>query len=161
MLMECKVEKFQMSPCFATSTVPHNGTKEGIYKLNKPTTVSTKGTGQFTEISTQLLNKNNCSSNANVALNLCPGGNEIDISINGTTLMANKSSLQITIGHFTISINSLIDRPCDYPLLPNVVPVFSVVKGTPLHIVLGDSPDVRATLPFSKSNYCCNIPLLL
>ena len=138
MLMECKVENFQMSPSFATSTVPHNGTQEGMYKCNKPTTELTKRTGQLTEASTQQLNKNNCSNktdNANVALNLCPDGSEIDISINGTTLKANKSSIHITIGNFTININSL-GGPCDFPL-PNIVPVISVTQGTPLHIVLG------------------------
>ena len=85
----------------------------------------------------------------NVALNLCPDGSEINISINGTTLDATKTSLNVTIGNFTININSLIKE--DVPL-PSLMAVFSVIQGTPLHVVLGDSPDVKATLAFSKLN---------
>ena len=151
--MEHKVEKFQMSPCFVASTLPYNGTQERIHKSSKPVTVLRKRSSQFIEVlPTELLKNNRPTEEAgddNVALNLCPDGSEINISINGTTLNATKTSLNITIGNFTININSLIKQ--DAPL-PSLMAVFSITQGTPLHVVLGDSPDVRATLPFSKLN---------
>ena len=149
--MECKVEKFQRSPCFATSTLPCNGTEERICQPNKPTTVLRKRSGQFIEVlPTELLEKDGpCQKmgHDNVALNLCPEGNKVNISINGTTLTATKTSLNVTIGNFTINVNSLIKE--DIPMT-SVVAVISITQGTPLHVVLGDSPDVKATLPFSK-----------
>ena len=149
--MEYRVEKFQMSPCLATSTLPCNGTQERIYRSNKPTTVLRKRSSQFIEVlSNELPKKDTLSEETghdNVALNLCPDGSEVNISINGTTLTATKSSLNVTIGNFTINVNSLIK--VDTPM-PSLVAVISITQGTPLHVVLGDSPDVKATLPFSK-----------
>ena len=149
--MENKVEKFQLSPCFATSTLSCNGTQERVNLSNKSTTVLRKRSSQFIEaLSTELLEENRPSEEAgddNVALNLCPNGNKINISINGTTLTATKASLNVTIGNFTINVNSLIKE--DTPMT-SVVAMISITQGTPLHVVLGDSPDVKATLPFSK-----------
>ena len=124
-IMEYKVEKFQMSP----STLPRNDTQERIY---------------------QSTDKPSEATSDNVALNFCPDGSEINISINGTTLNATKTSLNVTIGNFTININSLMK--VDIPM-PSIVAVISVTQRTPLHVVLGDSPDVKATLPLSKLNY--------
>ena len=153
LIMEHKVEKFQMNTYFAASTLPYNGTQEKIYKSSKPVTVLRKRSSQFTEVlPTELLKRNMPTEEAgddNVALNLCPDGSEINISINGTTLNATKTSLNITIGNFTININSLIK---EHAPMPSLMAVFSITQGTPLHVVLGDSPDVRATLPFSKLN---------
>ena len=140
--MVSKVEKFQMSPNFTTSTIPHNGTQERIYRS---TTTSRKRPSQV--LSTELLEENRPTGDSNVALNLCPDGNKINISINGTTLTATKTSLNVTIGNFTINVNSLIKQ--DTPMT-SVVALISITQGTPLHVVLGDSPDVKATLPFSK-----------
>ena len=145
------MEKFQLSPCFATSTLSCNGTQERVNLSNKSTTVLRKRSSQFIEaLSTELLEENRPSEEAgddNVALNLCPNGNKINISINGTTLTATKASLNVTIGNFTINVNSLIKE--DTPMT-SVVAMISIIQGTPLHVVLGDSPDVKATLPFSK-----------
>ena len=150
-IMEYKVEKFQMSPYSAVSVLPHNDTQEG--NKPRPTAVLTKRSSQFIEVlPTELLEENRPSEESgddNVALNLCPDGSEINISINGTTLNATKTSLNVTIGNFTININSLIKE--DAPM-PSIVAVISVTQRTPLHVVLGDSPDVKATLPFSKLN---------
>ena len=146
--MEYKVEKFQMSSYFAPSALSD---KERIYQSNKPTAVLTKRSSQFIEVlPTELLEENRPSEatgDDNVALNFCPDGSEINISINGTTLNATKTSLNVTIGNFTINVNSLMKE--DIPL-PSIVAVISVTQGTPLHVVLGDSPDVKATLPISK-----------
>ena len=147
------MENFQMNPYFAASMLPYNGTQEKNYKSSKPATVLRKRPSQFIEVlPTELSERNRPTEEAdddNVALNLCPDGSEINISINGTTLNATKTSLNVTIGSFTININSLIKE--DAPL-PSFMAVFSVTQGTPLHVVLGDSPDVRATLSFSKLN---------
>ena len=142
-----------MSPCFATSTLPCNGTQERIYRSNKPTTVLRKRSSQFIEVfPTELLEKDRpCQEigHDNVALNLCPDGSEVNISINGTTLTATKSSLNVTIGNFTINVNSESPIKVDTPM-PSSVAVISITQGTPLHVVQGDSPDVKATLAFSK-----------
>ena len=147
--MVSKVEKFEMSSYFT------NGTQERIYQS---TTTSSKRPSQV--LPTKLLEVNrpseetcddsidlNLCSNNNVALNLCPDGSEVNISINGTTLTATKSSLNVTIGNFTINVNSLIKG---HTPMPSLVAVISITQGTPLHVVHGDSPDVKATLPFSK-----------
>ena len=144
--MECKVEKFRMSPCFA-STLPHNDTQERIYQADKPITVLRKRSSQFIEVLPTENRPCEATGDDNVTLNLCPDGNEINISINGTTLNVTKTSLNVTIGNFTININSLIKEDA---LLSSKVAVISVTQGTPLHVVLGDSPDVKATLPLSK-----------
>ena len=162
--MECKVEKFQMSPYFTASTLPQNGTQEGTCKPDKPTTVLTKRSSQFTEVlQTELPKKNKSSKkldDTNVALNLCPDGSEINISINGTTLNATKTSLNVTIGNFIISINchdphTLIMQ--DEPIPPTPSQTSSVALGSfiqqnPLHVLLGESPHVTATLSLSKLN---------
>ena len=149
--MECKVEKFQMSPCCTALTLSDDGAQE---KTHKVATVLQKRSGQFIEVlPTEPPQKDRpteeCEAN-NVAFNLCPDGSKVNISINGTTLIATKTSLNVTIGKFTINVGSSLiieDAPT-----PSLVAVVSVIQGTPLHIVMGDSPDVGATLSFSKLN---------
>ena len=138
------MEKLQMSPHFASPMLQHNGSQERIRNFDKPTTVLSKKSSQVPP--TQLLAQKE-SNDADVTLNLCPNGSEINISVNETTLRATKSFLTTTIGSFTVNINSTIKQ--DAPR-PSLVPVISAIQGTPLHIVLGNSPDVRATLSLSK-----------
>ena len=96
--MECKVEKFQMSPYFTASTLPHNGTQEGTRKPDKPTTVLTKRSSQFTEVlQTELPKKNKSSKkldDTNVALNLCP---DVTSVLMGQLLMLLKHHLMLPL----------------------------------------------------------------
>ena len=156
--MESKVE---MSP---TPTLSHNGAQERIYQSNKPTTVLRKRSSQFIEVLPNELQKKDRPSEEtddNIALNLCPDGNEINISINGTTLNATKTSLNVTIGNFIININCLNPRAVimeDESLPPtptqsSLVALGSFIQQNPLHVLLGESPhDVTATLSLSKLN---------
>ena len=159
--MEYKVERFQISPCFAAShrtALPHNAaTEERTHvKSNKSTTVVGKSSSQSD--SRQQSKKSEKSDDANVALDLCSDGSKINISINGTTLTATETSLNAIIGNFTISINS--HDACtpmreDYPVppSPDELSLVAVVTtyGKPLHVAVeGNSADVKATLSLSK-----------
>ena len=137
---------------------------EGTHKSNEPTTVLRKGSNKFIEVlPTELLKKNKStekSGHNNVALNLCPDGSEINITINGTTLNATKTSLNVAIGNFTININhhdphSLIieDEPLPpTPPQPSLVALGSYIQQNPLHVLLGECPHITATLSLSKLN---------
>ena len=146
-----------MSPYFTTSTLSHNGTEEGIHKSRKPTKVLRR-TSSLLE--TRLMKRDGCSKksdDSNVALNLCPDESKINISINGTTLTATKTSLNATIGTFTISINAhtLMTGDCPGPpppLEPSLVVVITT-HGYPLHVSLEDSPCIKATHSLSKLKY--------
>ena len=150
-----RVEKFQMSPYFTASTLSHNGTEEGTHKSSKPTKVLRKSSSL---LETRLMKRDECSKKSddnNVALNLCPDGSKINISINGTTLTATKTSLNATIGAFTISINALTLMTGDAPrppIEPSLIAVYTA-HGFPLHISLEDSPCVKATHSLSKLKY--------
>lgn len=173
--MEYKVERFQISPCFAASrrtALPHNAATEerthvkSEVKSNKSTTVVGKSSSQSD--SCQQSKKSEKSDDANVAssvaLDLCSDGSKINISINGTTLTATETSLNAIIGNFTISINSndaCTPMRVDYPVPPSpdehsLVAVVTTY-GKPLHIAVeGNSADVKATLSltniFSEQN---------
>lgn len=150
-----RFEKFQMSPYSTASTPLCNGT-EGAHKSNKSAVVLGKSL-------TQLLKEDRSREKAdesNVALNLCPDGSKIDISINGTTLAVTKTFLTATIGNFTISINC--NDACtltkeDKPLSPvppkptsESVLLTSFIQQNPLHAVLEDPAHIKATLPLGK-----------
>ena len=149
--MEYKVEKFRGSSYSPALILPKNGIQEEAWKSNKSTIVSTKNSTQFIETLPAQLPEEAKSSETtvekDVVLNLCPDGSKFSININGTTLKATKTSLRATIGCFTINIDSLIP-PQDAQT--NIVQVISITQGHPLHIVLGDSPDVKATFASSK-----------
>ena len=158
--MESNVEKFQMSP---TSTLPPSGAQERIYQSNKPTTVLRKRSSQFIEVLSNELPKKDTSSEEtgddNVALNLCPDGSEVNISINGTTLTATKTSLNVTIGNFIININCCHSNPHivivkdePSPIQSSLVALGSFIQQNPLHVLLGESPHATATLSLSKLN---------
>ena len=97
------------------------------------------------------------SDDSSVALNLCPDGSSVNISINGITLTATKSSLNATIGSFIISIKcqeSDAHTPIKHyaprpPLEPSSVAVVTT-HGYPLHVAVEDSPCVKATHSLSK-----------
>ena len=155
-----KTEKFQMSPYFTASTLSHNGTEEGTHKSSKPTKVLRRSSSL---LETRLMKKDRCSEksdDSNVALNLCPDGSKISMSINGTTLTATKTSLNATIGSFIININcheSDADIPIKHyvqppPPEPSLVAVVTT-HGYPLHVTLEDSPCVKATHSLSKLKY--------
>lgn len=166
--MECKVEKFQMSPCCTASTLLRRSSLEQrhVCKSSKPATLLRRKSSQLELLSTELQKKDRPASReteedgANVALNLCPDGSEINININGTRLTATKTSLNATIGNFNISINccndacKLIKEDTPIPQPPPVPSLVALVttQGNPLHVALGDSPDVKATLSLSKFN---------
>ena len=155
--MEYKVEKFQISPSSTSLVLPRITSQEKTYKSSRPSGTALKKRSSLLELpSTQQLKENRQS---NVALNLCPDGSEINISINGTNLTATKSSLNVSIGNFTINIKSHDDYTLikeDIPLpppLPSMVGLVSVTQRNPLHVELGeDSSCVKATLPLSKLN---------
>ena len=152
-----RVEKFQMSPYFTASTLSLNGTEKGIHRSSKPTKILRRSSSL---LETRLMKKDRCSEksdDSNVALNLCPDGSKINISINGTTLTATKTSLNVTIGAFTININAhtLMTGDCPAPpppLEPSLVAVVTT-HGYPLHVTLEDSPCVKATHSLSKLKY--------
>lgn len=167
--MEYRVEKFQMSPCCTASTLPRSAgslEQRHVCKSSKPIAPLREKSNQLELLSTELQKKDRPASReteedgANVALNLCPDGSEINININGTRLTATKTSLNATIGNFNISINccndacKLIKEDTPIPQPPPVPSSVALVttQGNPLHIVLGDSPDVKATLSLSKFN---------
>ena len=157
-----QVEKFQMSPYFTASKLPCNGTQEGVCKFNKSTTMLRKSSSQLELQQTHLLRKDRPSKksdDSNVALNLSPDGSNLNISINGTTLNATKTSLTAAIGNFTININSheLIREDDLYvPPEPYVPPESSSVavitsQGYPIHVAVEeDSACVKADASFSK-----------
>ena len=152
-----KVEKFQTSSYFTASTLSHNGTEDGTHKSSKPTKVLRR-TSSLLE--TRLMKKDRCSEtsdDSNVALNLCPDGSKISMSINGTTLTATKTSLNATIGNFNISITDCTLIKGDFPVPPpppepSLVAVITT-HGYPLHVALEDSPCVKANLSLSKLKY--------
>ena len=150
------MEKFQKSRYFTASTLPLTGTEEGTHKPSKPIAeVTKKGPS---ELEPQLPEKNkDISDNASVALNLCPDGSKISMSINGTTLTATKTSLNATIGNFNISITDCTLIKGDFPVPPpppepSLVAVITT-HGYPLHVALEDSPCVKATHSLSKLKY--------
>ena len=148
------MEKFQMSPYFTASTMSHNGTEKGTHKSSEPIAeITKKGPSK---LESQLSEKNNSKSDdANVALNLCPDGSEMNISSNGTTLTATKTSLNATIGTFTININAHTLMIEDAPAPPLELSLVAVVTthGYPLHVAVEDSPCVKATHSLSKLKY--------
>ena len=85
---------------------------------------------------------------AEVVLNICPGRSDFSIKVNGTSLTTSSTSLNATIGNFSLSVNFL-DYPCNRPL-PFTVAVASVSLGKPLFVVLGSYPYVTAAVSLSK-----------
>ena len=148
------MEKFQMSPYFTASTMSHNGTEKGTHKSSEPIAeITMEGPSK---LESQLSEKNNSKSDdASVALNFCPDGSKINISSNGTTLTATKTSLNATIGTFTININTHTLMTEDAPAPPLELSLVAVVTthGYPLHVSLEDSPCVKATHSLSKLKY--------
>ena len=100
----------------------------------------------------ELLKKDRKPQNK-VSLDLSPDGGKLGITINGTTLNVTKNSCDITIGNFSIKLNSHLNRT-PYPLSviqPSTVATVSLSLGNPLHIIsTGDSPYVTAALSLSK-----------
>ena len=148
-----KVEKFQTSSYFTASTLSHNSTEEGTHKSSKPTKVLRRSSSL---LETRLMKKDRCSEtsdDSNVALNLCPDGSKISMSINGTTLTATKTSLNATIGSFIININDctlIIQDIPPPPPQPSLTAVYTT-HGYPLHVTLENSPPcVKANLSLSK-----------
>ena len=136
-----RLEKF---PHLNASSLPNNGSQEGAFECNRSATALKDESSRKPD-------------DTNVTLNLCPDGSKINISINGTTLTATKTSLNATIGSFVISINcqdgiTLIKE--DEPLPPKPSESTSLALASfmqnPLHTVLGDPPHVKATLSLSK-----------
>ena len=151
------MEKFQTSSYFTASTLSHDGTEEGTHKSSKPTKVLRRSSSL---LETRLMKKDRYSKksdDSNVALNLCPDGSKISMSINGTTLTATKTSLNATIGNFNISINACTLIKGDFPVPPPPPePSLTVVyttHGYPLHVTLEDLPCVKANLSSSKLKY--------
>ena len=142
------MEKFQLSPSFTASTLPEDGATWPSYKHNKSTIMLNKTSSQL-----ELLNKDSKLQNDKVSLDLSPDGGQLSITINGTTLNVTKNSCDITIGNFSIKLNSHLNRT-PYPLSviqPSTVAAVSLSLGNPLHIIsTGDSPYVTAALSLSK-----------
>ena len=93
-----------------------------------------------------------------VGINLFPDGNQVDIDIDRTTLKVTKSSFNITIGRFSISLNNKEtenpspDHSSDRELTRQTsIFVISVHTGHPLLVVKEeDSTSVTADISFSK-----------
>ena len=140
-----KLEKFQIAPHLIASSLPNNGSQEGASECNKSATTLKDRSSRKPD-------------DTNLTLNLCPDGSRINISINGTTLTATKTSLNATIGSFVISINcqddiALMKEDKPLPLKPSEstsLTLASFIQQNPLHAVLGDPPLVKATLSLSK-----------
>ena len=87
----------------------------------------------------------------NVALNLCPDGSKINISINGTTLTATKTALNATIGDFSISVNSHdLSKPLPAQNAPEPTTILVLSGENPLHVVSGTPPYVTANITLGK-----------
>ena len=147
--MEYKVEKFQLSPSLTIPTL-EDGATWSSYKLNKPTNMSNKTTSQL-----EVLKKSSKPQNDDkVSLDLSPDGSQLNITVNGTTLNVTKNSCDITIGNFSISLNSQCCNRTPYPLSviqPSTVAVVSDLLRNPLHIIsTGDSLHVTAALSQCK-----------
>ena len=86
-------------------------------------------------------------------LSLYPDGNQLSMSINGTTIDATTTSLKTNIGNFSVNINCS-DLPKPHPArnvrsLPTLV--VSVSEGNPLQVVSNaDPPYVTASIGQSK-----------
>ena len=148
-----RVERFQISPCVTASKLSCATQEEAVG--DPSTTVPRKCSKKPSEEPD--------GDDTSVALNLCPDGSKINISINRTTIIATECSLTATIGCFNIRINSphdgrkliIGDLPCPVrppPPEPSLVAVVTT-HGYPLHVALEDSPCVKATHPLSKLKY--------
>ena len=149
-----RVERFQISPCVTASKLSCATQEEAVG--DPSTTVPRKCSKKPSEEPD--------GDDTSVALNLCPDGSKINISINRTTIIATEFSLTATIGCFNIRINSphdgrkliIGDLPCPVPPPPPEPSLVAVVttQGYPLHVTLEDSPcnspTVKATLALSK-----------
>ena len=170
--MECKVEKFQQSPA---STSPENGDKQLIYKFKNAyicvcclcavcmcafvMCICVCVCLSVTVINNESRLTGNTSSNNNdVALNVHPDESQLSISINGKTANVTKISFDTTIEGISIII-SCHDHNLspDRKLLPArearssiTILVISVSMSNPLHIVLGDTPYVTASITQGK-----------
>ena len=142
------MEKFQLSPSFTASTLPEDVASWPSYKLNKPTIMLNKISSQL-----ELLNKDTKPQNDKVSLDLSPDGGKLSITINETRLNVTKNSCDITIGNFSIKLNSHLNRT-PYPLSviqSSTVAAVSLLLDNPLHIIsTGDYPYVTAALSLSK-----------
>lgn len=90
----------------------------------------------------------------NVDIDLDPDGSQVHIDVNGTVLNVTKTSFNVTIGNFAVTLkpNNSIDidtstnRVAKNPL---VIVILSSYNGKPLH-VLTDDNQVTAKLSLSK-----------
>ena len=142
--MEHKVEKFELSSSFTTSTLPEDGATWPSYKPNKKTSSQL-----------ELFKKDIKPQNDDkVSLNLFPDGSQLNITINGTTLNVTKNSCDITIGNFSIKLSNQCCNRTPYPLSviqPSTVAVVSDLLRNPIHIIsTGDSLHVTAALSQCK-----------
>lgn len=156
--MEYLVEKFQRTPSLVgTSTLQHNGSQRPVYKSIRPATVLQRRPNQ---LKPQLKNRRLQKLPDNVELNLAPDGNALDVSINGTTLNVTKTSLNATIGIFSINVSYKEEvpprppTPLDdrRPLSQAKAVVINLELGKPLCVVMGeeDSPFVTANISLCK-----------
>jgi len=142
--MEYKVENFQPSPSFTAPTLVKDCTAKPSYKLSK-------STGQM-----DLLKNDRKPQHDKVSLDLSPNGSQLNITINGTTLKVTKNSCDISIGNFSIKLNSHCNKtpnPSNNIIVeqPSAVAIVSLSLGTPLHVIsTGDTPCVTAALSLSK-----------
>ena len=143
--MEHKVEKFQPSPSF---TAPEDGATSHSHKVGNPTAMMKKASSQ--------LDLHSKPQHDKVSLDLSPNGSQLNITINGTTLKVTKNSCDISIGNFSIQLNSHSNKtpnPSNDIIVeqPSAVAIVSLSLGTPLHIIsTGDTPYVTAALSLSK-----------
>ena len=99
-----------------------------------------------------------------VGINLCPDGNQVDLDIEGTTLNVTKTSFNMTIGRFSISLNNKDNKNTNDSSLNEItrteirtttqtaIFVVSEAKQNPLFVVMEEfSTCVTAKLPLSKS----------
>lgn len=139
-----RLEKFQRSP----SPIPENGAQRQTYKCSKPTIVVNKPASELEALEED---RHHCreSDKADVVLNVCSDRTELNVSIDGANIKTTKTSLNASIGNFSITINFL-DRK--YKPLPSTVTLISISLGKPLFVVLGESPHLTAAVSLSKLN---------
>ena len=84
-------------------------------------------------------------------LNLYPDGNQLSLSINGTTIDATKTLLKANIANFSMNLNCSDIPKSDQPAARNVpslpTPIISVSEGNPLYIVSNADP------PYVTANF--------
>ena len=129
--MECKVGKYQQSP---VSTSPENGDQQLICKSSMSPTMMDNGPSKG-------LTDNSSSNKNDDALNVYQDGDQL--SINNSKIIADVIKTSLSASNHDHS--KLLPAQDKITIL-----VISVTTNNPLHVVLGDTPYVTASITLGK-----------